>query len=76
MMHRGSVINNQGTQVICLPRSVRLPDGTASVDIVRQGHALIIVPSQDSWAQWFEEDGVDDDFMATRDQPDADRRGL
>ena len=73
-MERGSVFMTNQTQAIRLPKSMRLPDGTRSVDIVRQGRAWIIVPSQDSWAQWFEEVGVSDDFMTSRDQPAPDVR--
>lgn len=62
------------TQAIRLPKSMRLPDGIRSVDIVRQGRAWIIVPSQDSRAQWFEEVGVSDDFMTSHDQPAPDVR--
>ena len=70
-MERGSVLMTDGTQTIRLPNSMRLPDGVTSVDIVRRGRALIIVPSKASWAEWFEGETVSDDFMAERDQPEA-----
>lgn len=62
------------TQAIRLPKNLRLPKGTGSVDIVRQGRAWIIVPSQDSWAQWFEDVHTSDDFMEQREQPAEDER--
>ncbi len=68
------VIDRKGRQIICLPDSVRLPAGTRLVDITRQGRALRLVPSQDSWAEWFEAAGVSADFMARREQPAADLR--
>ncbi len=70
-MERGSVLMTKGTQTIRLPNSMRLPDGVTSVDIVRRGRALIIVPSNESWAEWFEGETVSDEFMAERDQPEA-----
>ena len=64
-MERGSVLMTDGTQTI------RLPDGLTSVDIVMRGRALIIVPSNESWAEWFEGETISDDFMAERDHPEA-----
>ena len=73
-MERGSVFMTNRTQAIRLPKSMRLPDGVTSVDIVRRGRAWIIVPSNESWAEWFEGETVSDDFMAERDQPEAQER--
>lgn len=64
------------TQAIRLPKAMRLADGVTSVDIVRRGRALIIVPSNESWAEWFEGETVSDDHMDERGQPDnQDRHG-
>lgn len=73
-MERGSVFMNNKTQAIRLPKSVRLPDGTKTVDIVRRGRAWVIVPSDQSWAQWFEDTEVSQDFFESRDQPDEQER--
>mgnify|MGYP000341742372 FL=1 len=73
-MERGSVFMNNKTQAIRLPKSVRLPDGTKMVDIVRRGRAWIIVPSDQSWAQWFEDAEVSPDFVESRDQSDEQER--
>jgi antitoxin VapB len=70
----GSVFMTNRTQAICLPKSMRLPDGVTSVDIVRRGRAWIIVPSNESWAEWFEGETVSDDFMVERGQPEAQER--
>ena len=53
---------------------MRLPDGTKMVDIVRRGRAWVIVPSDQSWAQWFEDTEVSPDFVESRDQPDEQER--
>ena len=73
-MERGSVFMTNRTQAIRLPKSMRLPDGVTSVDIVRRGRAWVIVPSNEGWAEWFEGETVSDDFMAERDQPEAQER--
>jgi len=73
-MERGSVFMNNKTQAIRLPKSMRLPDGTKSVDIEKRGRAWVIVPSDQGWAQWFEEADVSPDFMDDRDQPSAQER--
>ena len=69
-VERGSVFMTNRTQAIRLPKAMRLPDGVTSVDIVRRGRALIIVPSNESWAEWFEGETVSDDYMDERGQPD------
>ena len=73
-MERGSVFMTNRTQAIRLPKSMRLPDGVTSVDIVRRGRAWVIVPSNEGWAEWFEGETVSDDFMTEREQPDAQER--
>lgn len=76
-MERGSVFMNNKTQAVRLPKSLRLPDGTKTVDIVRRGRAWVMVPSDQSWAQWFEETEVSPDFMESRAQPaDREREAL
>ena len=73
-MERGSVFMNNKTQAIRPPKSVRLPDGTKVVDIERRGRAWIVVPSDQSWAHWFEEADVSPDFMDDRGQPGEQER--
>jgi antitoxin VapB len=68
-MERGSVFMNNKTQAIRLPKSMRLPEGTKAVDILRRGRSWVIVPSDQSWAQWFEDTGVSADFIESREQP-------
>jgi antitoxin VapB len=70
-MERGTVFMTNRTQAIRTPKSLRLPDGVISVDIVRRDRTWIIVPSNESWAECFEGETVSDDFMAERDQPET-----
>lgn len=68
-MERGSVFMTNKTQAVRFPKSVRLPDGVTSVDIQRRGRVWTITPSEQSWAAWFEGEGVSPDFMDAREQP-------
>lgn len=56
--------------VLQLPISVAYPDTVKQVDIVIQGHARIITPAGESWDSWFDSEGVSEDFIASREQPD------
>ena len=47
------------------------------VDIIPVGRGRLIVPSGEGWDSWFDEEGVTDDFMASREQPaDQEREAL
>ena len=73
-MERGSVFMTNKTQAVRFPKSVRLPDGVTNVDIQRRGQSWVITPSEQSWAAWFNDEGVSDDFMMDREQPAAQER--
>lgn len=73
-MERGSVFMTNKTQAVRFPKSVRLPDGVTSVDILRRGRSWVITPSEQSWAAWFDGDGVSLDFMTEREQPTEQER--
>ena len=73
-MERGSVFMTNKTQAVRLPKSVRFPEGVTSVDIQRRGRTWVIIPSEQSWAAWFEGDGVSGDFMEDRGQPEMQER--
>ncbi len=44
------------------------------VDIVKKGRAWVIVPSAQSWTEWFENTEVSSDFMDERKQPKQQER--
>lgn len=73
-MDRGSVFMTNKTQAVRLPKSVRLPEGVTSVDIVRLGRSWVITPSGESWKQWFEGQTASTDFMTEREQPPLQER--
>lgn len=73
-MERGSVFMTNRTQAVRIPKSVRFPEGVTSVDIQRRGRTWVITPSEQSWAAWFDGEGVSGDFMEEREQPAAQER--
>jgi antitoxin VapB len=39
------------------------------VDIIPVGHGRLIFPAGEDWDSWFREEGVTDNFIASREQP-------
>lgn len=76
-MKRGGVFKSNTSQAVRLPKAVALPESVKQVDIVRMGRSRLITPAGESWDSWFEGEGVTDDFMDSRDQPQQqEREGL
>lgn len=73
-MERASIFKSSKSQAIRLPKPVAYPDTVKQVDIVVLGRARIITPADESWDTWFDAEGVLDDFMASREQPDHQER--
>lgn len=73
-MTRASVFMNNKTQAVRLPKPVALPESVKKVDIVKVGRARVITPAGESWDEWFNREGVSDDFMPEREQPDDQER--
>ncbi len=73
-MERARIFKSNKSQALRLPKPVAYPDTVKQVDIVIQGRARIITPAGESWDSWFDGESVSDDFMANRDQPDAQER--
>lgn len=73
-MERASVFKSNKSQAVRLPKSVALPDSVKQVDIVKLGRARLITPAGEAWDSWFEGEGVTDDFMTEREQPDEQGR--
>ena len=73
-MERASVFKSNKSQAVRLPKPVALPDSVKQVDIIPLGRARLIVPAGEAWDSWFEGEGVTDDFMSEREQPDQQER--
>ena len=67
-MKSGAVFKSNISQAIRLPKDVALPDSVKQVDIIPVGRGRLIVPAGEGWDSWFDEEGVTDDFMASREQ--------
>ena len=73
-MAKSSVFMNNKSQAVRLPKPVALPESVKKVDIVKVGRARIITPAGESWDVWFDSEGVSEDFLSERDQPDDQER--
>ncbi len=73
-MESGSVFKSNTSQAVRLPKSVALPESVKRVNIIPLGRARLIVPAGEGWDSWFESEGVTDDFMNLRDQPEDQER--
>ena len=76
-MESASIFKSNTSQAVRLPKPVALPESVKRVDIIALGRARLIVPEGEGWDSWFDGEGVTDDFMTQRDQPeDQEREGL
>ena len=57
-----------------LPKPVALPDSVKKVEVVKAGRARLITPVGEGWDVWFDREGVSEDFMPERGQPDDQER--
>ena len=69
-----TVFKSNRSQAVRLPKAVALPRSVHKVDVIAIGNTRLITPAGESWDSWFDAQGVDEDFMPTREQPaDQDR---
>lgn len=73
-VERANLFKSNQSQALRLPKPVAYPDTVKQVDIVMLGRTRIITPAGESWDSWFDEEGVSEDFMMQRDQPDSQER--
>ncbi|MDO4683531.1 MAG: type II toxin-antitoxin system VapB family antitoxin [Lautropia sp.] len=69
-MEQASVFKSNQSQAIRLPKAVALPDHIRKVDVIAVGNTRLITPAGQAWDAWFDAEGVSDDFMNERDQPE------
>ena len=58
------------SQAVRLPKAVSFPESIKDVDILVVGNARIVLPTGESWDNWFDRKGVTEDFMTERGQPE------
>ncbi|MDC0003323.1 antitoxin [Porticoccaceae bacterium] len=73
-MERAGVFKSNQSQAVRLPKAVSLPATVKQVDIVVLGRSRLIAPAGEAWDSWFNAEGVTEDFMEARDQPDDQER--
>lgn len=73
-MEKARIFKSNQSQAVRLPKPVALPDSIKEVQIIPLGTARLIVPYGDAWSSWFDDEGVSDDFMEDREQPEQQQR--
>jgi len=73
-MERAGVFKSNTSQAVRIPKALALPDTVKQVDIVQLGRARLIAPAGEAWDSWFDGEGVSDDFMSEREQPEMQER--
>ena len=73
-MEQASVFKSNKSQAVRLPKPVALPDSVKKVNIIALGNSRLITPAGQAWETWFDGEGVTDDFMSERDQPQDQNR--
>ena len=72
-MDTAKLFENGNSQAVRLPKDYRFEG--SKVYIHKLGNAVVLIPEQESWQSLIESIPLfSDDFMATRDQPEAQRR--
>ncbi|MFA6699318.1 MAG: type II toxin-antitoxin system VapB family antitoxin [Thiomicrospira sp.] len=72
-----TIFKNNQSQAVRLPKSVALDESIKQVVITAIGKTRVITPLEQSWDDWFDSEGVSDDFMNERQQePDQIRETL
>ena len=73
-MEKARIFKSNQSQAVRLPKPVALPETIKEVQIIPVGTARLIVPYGDVWSSWFDDEGVSDDFMEDREQPEQQQR--
>ncbi|MFT6916708.1 MAG: antitoxin VapB [Motiliproteus sp.] len=73
-MESASIFKSNTSQAVRFPKPVAMPDSVKRVDIIPIGRARLVVPAGEGWESWFDDDGVTEDFMAQRNQPENQER--
>lgn len=73
-MTTAKIFKSNQSQAVRLPKAVALPDSVKEVNVVVVGRGRLLLPVEDTWDSWFAGEGVSEDFMQTRDQPEEQER--
>ena len=76
-MKSSALFKSNTSQAIRLPKDVALPESVKRVDIIPVGRGRLIFPAGEGWDSWFREEGLTDDFIASREKPvDQEREAM
>ena len=73
-MEQTRLFKSNNCQALRLPSAVAFPQSVSCVDVIALGRSRLIVPAAETWQSWFEGDGVSEDFVPSREQPDEQKR--
>jgi antitoxin VapB len=68
-MTQARLFKSNQSQAVRLPKAAAFPVHVKQVDVIKQGQALLLVPSQSSWETFFSGPAIDADFLGDRAQP-------
>jgi antitoxin VapB len=64
------IFKSNRSQAVRLPKEVAFPESVKDVEIIAIGNKRMIIPTNESWEEWFNGPGVSEDFMSERIQPE------
>lgn len=64
------IFKSNRSQAVRIPKEIAYPESVSDIEITAIGDKRIILPAGHSWDDWFESEGVSEDFMSDRRQPE------
>lgn len=71
---RTKLFKSNRSQAVRLPKEVAFPESIKDVEIIAIGNKRLIMPANETWDDWFSGQGVSEDFMTDRFQPEDQSR--
>ncbi len=63
------IFKSNRSQAVRIPKEIAYPDYIRDIEITAIGNKRVILPAGQSWDDWFDDEGVSEDFMSDRKQP-------
>jgi antitoxin VapB len=64
------IFKSNRSQAVRIPKEIAYPEYVSDIEITAIGNKRIILPAGQSWDDWFDSEGVSEDFMSDRGQPE------
>ncbi len=64
------IFKSNRSQAVRIPKEIAYPESVSEIEITAIGNKRILLPAGQSWDDWFESEGVSEDFMSDRKQPE------